>query len=65
MAEGKDTLAERRSISLYPSDWAIVQAHAERLGVGVSTSIRLIVREWNDLRKTANTNGAPPAGGDV
>jgi len=41
--------SERRSISLYPPDWAVIDGISDRLGVNVSSAVRMIVRTWDGL----------------
>jgi hypothetical protein len=37
--------AERRTVTLYPRDWAIV-LEADKSSAGVSATLRRIIREW-------------------
>jgi len=39
--------SERRSISLYPPDWAVIDEISDRFGVNVSSAVRMIVRTWD------------------
>lgn len=41
---------EDRSVSMYPSDWKIVEA-ADISGSGVSAAMRAIVRQWQKYIK--------------
>lgn len=43
-------VVERRSVSLYPEDWAEVDTMARVRGSGVSGALRMIIREWRDMR---------------
>ena len=40
---------EGRNVSLYPSDWAIVE-QADIGAAGLSATLRRIIREWNRNR---------------
>lgn len=52
MGNNTQDTVERRSISMYPADWAIVERKASELGgVNVSLALRLIVREWEDYER--------------
>lgn len=41
---------ERRSVSLYPQDWAEVDTLARTAGGSTSGALRRIIREWSNLR---------------
>ena len=45
-------LAENRNVSMYPSDWQIVE-DADIGDAGVSASLRRIVREWYAAQERA------------
>ena len=53
-----ENLVERRSVSLYPSDWEIVDQSGARMGLSTSTSLRMIVRQWAQQFKTAMQRGS-------
>jgi len=50
--------AERRTITMYPRDWAIVE-EADTASAGVSPTVRRIVREWHRMRLRALVDRAP------
>lgn len=41
---------ERRAVTLYPSDWQIIE-EADTASAGVSATLRRIVREWHERRQ--------------
>ena len=47
--------AEGRNVSMYPSQWEIVERLADRLGgIGTSAALRYIVRDWEQSRPPAD-----------
>jgi len=52
------TLVEARAVSLYPSDWAIIE-QADTASAGVSATLRRIVREWHRMRLQRLVDRAP------
>ena len=56
----RDTI-ERRSVSMYPAEWAVVDAKAQELDGNVSLTMRLIVREWEDLQEVLKPQRAATA----
>ena len=50
----QDETAERRSISMYPEDWQVVEAVASQLRIGVSGALRTIVQTWSGVRIKGN-----------
>jgi hypothetical protein len=48
----KNSTAKKRSVSLYPADEKIVLQFARPRGLGFSTALRLIVREWAEVVQT-------------
>ena len=38
---------ERRSVSMYPSDWEVVSRVAQRVDGNESSALRMIVRAWD------------------
>ena len=49
--------SERRSISMYPTDWAVVDGISDRLGVNVSSALRMVIRTWDGLNGGSDGNG--------
>lgn len=41
-----ENLVERRSVSLYPADWEIIDQSGASMGLSTSTALRVIVRQW-------------------
>lgn len=42
-----DSKSVNRNVSMYPSDWELVERVAHETGVrGVSAALRIIIREW-------------------
>lgn len=41
---------EQRAVTLYPSDWATVEA-ADNADAGVSATLRRIIREWQEYQE--------------
>jgi len=39
------------NVSMYPQDWAVLDAFAEDTGLSRSAALRIIVREWKDLKR--------------
>lgn len=37
---------EARNVSMYRTDWSVVESVAQRSGVKISGALRMIVREW-------------------
>ena len=54
--------AEGRNVSMYPSDWAVVES-ADKFDAGISATLRMIVREWATMaalkRRTLTDPRAP------
>lgn len=42
-----DERVEPKNITLYPSDWQIVQEVSTQFGLGLSAALRMIVRDWH------------------
>lgn len=56
---GEQSRVEGRQISMYPEDWATVEALSKDIGLNnTSAALRLIVNDW---RKRKNGNVAQPA----
>ena len=51
-------LIEKNSISMYPSDWAIVDG-ADTNDGGRSATLRMIVREWHQMTRRLVQNPLP------
>lgn len=43
--------AKQRSVSMLPEDIKIVQEHGEPMSLDFSTSLRLIIREWQEMKR--------------
>ena len=41
---------EGRNVSMYPRDWATVDALAKDMGLTTSSALRAIVREWVQMK---------------
>ena len=51
MSEDRE-LTEARSITIYPTQWATVEAFAKDRGYpSVSSALRRIIDEWLDMKK--------------
>ena len=51
MADDLKEYAEARNVSMYPDQWHTVEALAQRLALGISAALRIIVQEYDE-----NTN---------
>lgn len=57
MNENGGRRVEAQTVSMYPQDWAVVRQVAKDLGQSVSGGLRIIVREYVQL-KTAELQEA-------
>lgn len=48
--DGNHELVEPRNVTMYPQDWSIVDALAQAKGQKTSGALRLIIREWPELK---------------
>jgi hypothetical protein len=55
----KTRKAERRTVTLYPQDWATIE-RADTNSAGISATLRRIIREWDRRQRTQATR--PDAG---
>ena len=56
MVDKNKDLAEPRNVTMYPSDWAVVDHVAVELDyTSTSAALRRIVREWLELKREQNT----------
>lgn len=50
MDNGNGQRVEPGNVTLYPIDWATIDALAKDKGLGRSAALRIIVREWTELK---------------
>jgi hypothetical protein len=50
---GNSETTEARNVSLYPSDWAPVDAISTQYKLPKSAALRIIIREWQAMKQIA------------
>lgn len=55
--EMKKEPIERRSVSIYPRQWFLVDTLAKERSMSASAAVRTIVEEWYNLRNPARQDG--------